>query len=258
MLPHPNTWAVELAKNLEALPPSARDFIQNPGSQDHLSTALTDCVLAGQRPSMAKASGQTRWAEVSGNLKNHEVEEMDPLAAAPANPIFGSRKREFPGKEVAPKKKVALFPKPVITFGYAEWGLVDFAAWAEKLEGGIPEALGEKGEHAAILEAVRAQVRAEFGLPATYVRESWIQANSEHVKQLQLVLATVLGRQAETLSELEAPKAHMSALPDLQQFGILLRVRAPSVPSKHQHRSEPEPVEGTQEGRDIARNLRSP
>lgn len=52
---HPNTVAVEWAKNLELLPAVCREFISNPGSEDHLLSALTESVLSLHRPNRAAA-----------------------------------------------------------------------------------------------------------------------------------------------------------------------------------------------------------
>ena len=172
LLQHPNTLAVEWAKGLEQLPSCCRDFISNPGSQDHLLTALTDCVLAVHRPNRSAAMavgplGGGNWQE-----PEEEVAESGPLASAPADPLFGSRKRtlpEFPGAEPAPKRRVAATPASKLDkLGYTEWDLEAFAEWMAKFEQGMVESLQEKESHAAILAGVPALVREEFGLPSTW------------------------------------------------------------------------------------------
>ncbi len=163
-----------------------------------------------------------------------EVEEVDPLASAPANPLFGSRKREFPGLEPAPKKKVALL-SPVTTLGYAEWGLMEFTTWAAKLEGGIAEALQEKQDHAAILEAVPAPVRAEFGLPGTcpaYVWGTWIQPESEHVKQLTTVFVSAASRGPDWPASHQGAHARSAGSAAIRTPAA--GVRAPALPVHYQ------------------------
>lgn len=194
----PNTVAVERAKNLEQLPAVCRELISNPSSQDYLLRALTESVLAVHRPnrSVAMAAdplGGGHWQEV-----HEEEQEHDLLAPAPADPLFNSRKRplaEFKGFEPGAKRRAAPTPAAASKVGYPAWDLVAFVAWMGKFDQGVEEAVQEKEGHAAILAAVPAAIRAEFGLPETcpiYVRDAWVAPGSDHLKQLSLVCAAIL------------------------------------------------------------------
>lgn len=107
---HPNTVAVEWAKNLELLPAVCREFISNPGSEDHLLSALTESVLSVHRPNRAAASaadplGGGHWEEVQ-----EPEPEQDLLGAAPAHPLFERPGTELTGIAPAAKKQAGGLP----------------------------------------------------------------------------------------------------------------------------------------------------
>lgn len=77
---------------------------------------------------------------------------------------------------------------------------------------------------------------------------------SEHINQLSMVCVAVLKRQAEVLTGLPVTKAHMRAVPDLRQFGILQRVCEHSRCPAAINTEATESVDRTQEGRPAARD----
>ncbi len=91
----------------------------------------------------------------------------------------------------------------------------------------MAEALQEQSDHLAISDQIPAEFREEFGLPGSapaYIREAWLQPDSDHLKQLASLQKAVLCRQAEAVEGRKSPKSHMEADTGLQSFGILVRL----------------------------------
>ena len=108
----------------------------NPGSQDHLLTALTESVLALHRPNRSAAMSADPLG--GGHWEGQEEDqEHDLLTSAAADPFFGSRKRpgaELRGVAPAAKRQAAATPAAATTVGYPEWDLFAFAEWVSKFE----------------------------------------------------------------------------------------------------------------------------
>ena len=203
------------------------------GARPGAALALPNHYTLGAAANTADLLGGGLWEEV----EQTEQPEQDLLGGAPAPPLFGSKKR--PASEdsgIAPAAKKRGVPPAPTPLGCSAWPLHAFCDWMLHFAEGVEKAVQEKETHASILAEIPAAVSAEFGLPATcgvYVHEAWISSDSAHLKQLSLVGATMLQRQAESLSSLLPGKSNMSAKAELQNYGLLQLVcehsRCPSA-----------------------------